>query len=519
MALLGIDLGTSSIKALLIREDGATLASATEEYPLSTPRPLWSEQDPAEWWRGACQVTQAVIARAGIQPREIKSVGLSGQMHGLTLLDRDGGVLRPAILWNDQRTGPQCEEITRLAGGARRVLELTANVVLPGFTAPKIVWVRENEPEVYARAAHILLPKDYLRYKMSGEFATEVSDASGMSVFDVRRRTWSDEMLRALDIPRDWMPRCAESHEVTAAVSAAAARDIGLAPGTPIVGGGGDNAAGAVGNGVVSEGIVSASIGTSGVVFASSERFVMEPDGKVHAFCHALPDTWHVMGVMLSAGGSLRWHRDVIATGRLETGDSRSNGGAPTSNPQSPISYDALMSDASTVPPGAEGLVFLPYLTGERCPYPDPLARGAFVGLTLRHTQAHLARAVVEGITFGLRDSLELVRGLGIRIDEVRAVGGGARSAVWRQMLADVFGTDITLINSSEGGAFGVALLAGVGAGVWGSTREACNATLKVTARVAPTGDAAVSRRYAEMYDRYRELYPALKDSFARLAA
>ena len=529
MALLGIDLGTSSVKALLIDERGSSLASATVEYPLSAPKPLWSEQDPADWWRGTCEAVRAVMAKAGVSSADVRGIGLSGQMHGLTLLGRDGRVLRPAILWNDQRTGPQCEEITQLAGGKRRVLELTANVVLPGFTAPKILWVRENEPEVYAQAAHVLLPKDYIRYKLSGEFVTEVSDASGMSVFDVRNRTWSDEMLRALDIPREWMPRCAESHEVTATVSDAAAHEIGLKAGTPIVGGGGDNAAGAVGNGVVREGIVSASIGTSGVVFASSERFVMEPEGNVHAFCHALPHTWHVMGVMLSAGGSLRWHRDVVAKGNplladdgRRTPDDGSGSSSVAGRPSSVSArdpYDILLDEAARIAPGAEGLVFLPYLTGERCPYPDPLARGAFVGLTIRHTQAHLTRAVVEGITYGLADSLKLVRDLGIRIDEVRAVGGGARSAVWRQILADVFQAEITLINSSEGGAFGVALLAGVGTGVWKNTLEACDATLKVTTRVEPAKDKAVLGRYADMYARYRELYPLLKDTFGKLSA
>ncbi|HEY3291194.1 MAG TPA: xylulokinase [Anaerolineae bacterium] len=527
MALLGIDLGTSGVKALLIREDGAAIASATVEYPLSTPRPLWSEQDPADWWRGVCEVMRAVMAQANLKGSDIRAIGLSGQMHGLTLLDKDGQVLRPAILWNDQRTGAQCDEITRLAGGKQRVLELTANVVLPGFTAPKILWVRENELEIYARVAHVLLPKDYIRYKLSGEYATEVSDASGMSVFDVRHRTWSDEMLRLLDIPREWMPRCAESHEVTARVSANGAAETALVAGTPIVGGGGDNAAGAVGNGVVREGIVSVSIGTSGVVFATSEKFAMEPAGNLHAFCHAVPSTWHMMGVMLSAGGSLRWHRDVISRGRdsrLEVGDTsrpttRQSVQSPisTQSDQSLVSYDDLMADVETVPPGAEGLVFLPYLTGERCPYPDPLARGAFVGLTLRHTQAHMTRAVVEGITYGLADSLTLIRGLGVRIDEVRAIGGGARSAVWRQMLADVFQTEITLINSSEGGAFGVALLAGVGAGVWSGAREACDATLRVTTRIGPAKDAAMRERYATTYARYRELYPALSGIFAKL--
>ncbi len=516
MALLGIDLGTSGVKALLIDESGVPMASATVEYPLSTPRPLWSEQDPADWWQGTQTAIRGVLAKAHRRGDSINGIGLSGQMHGLTLLDAAGRVLRPAILWNDQRTGAQCEEITQLAGGRQRVLELTANVVLPGFTAPKILWVRENEPEVYAQVAHVLLPKDYIRYRLSGEFATEVSDASGMAVFDVRNRAWSAEMLRALDIPREWMPRCAESHEVTARVSGAAAAETGLAAGTPIVGGGGDNAAGAVGNGVVREGIVSASLGTSGVVFAAAEKFAMEPQGSLHAFCHAIPATWHVMGVMLSAGGSLRWHRDVIAQGREEATGGKN--GAAASLP-SRIPYDDLMADVAATPPGADGLVFLPYLTGERCPYPDPLARGAFVGLTLRHTQAHLTRAVVEGVTYGLADSLRLVRGLGIRIDEVRAIGGGARSAVWRQILADVFQTEITLINSSEGGAFGVALLAGVGTGVWNNTREACDATLRVTTRVEPNPDPAVRERYAETYARYRELYPALAGIFARLHA
>jgi xylulokinase len=519
MALLGIDLGTTSVKALLIDEDGRVIASATEEYPLSTPQPLWSEQDPAEWWRGAAHVIRAVMAKADLKGDAIKGVGLSGQMHGLTLLDKNGQVLRPAILWNDQRTAAQCDEITQLAGGNQRVLELTANVVLPGFTAPKLIWVRENEPDVYARIAHWLLPKDFIRYKLSGEFATEVSDASGTSLLDVRHRKWSDEMLRALDIPREWMPACAESDVVTARVSQGAANETGLMAGTPIVGGGGDQAASAVGAGIVREGIVSVTIGTSGVVFASSDRFALEPDGRLHAFCHALPNTWHVMGVMLSAGGSLRWHRDIVARGRLEIGDSIPDlQSFDTAQDKSLISYDVLLEDAARISPGAEGLVFLPYLTGERTPYPDPFARGAFVGLTLRHTPAHLTRAVVEGVTFGLRDSLELIRALGIQITEVRAAGGGARSAAWRQILADVFDAEITLLNTTEGGAYGVALLAGVGAGVWKDARQACDATLRVVSRTAPAGDPAVSRRYEEAYARYRELYPILKDFFPRLS-
>ncbi|MCS6847762.1 MAG: xylulokinase [Anaerolineae bacterium] len=507
MTLLGIDLGTTAVKALLINESGDTLASATVEYPLSTPRPLWSEQDPADWWRGTTAAIRQVLAKAGVSGRDVRGIGLSGQMHGLTLLDRAGNVLRPAILWNDQRTAAQCDEIVRRAGGPMRTRELIANIPSPSYTAPKILWVREHEPDVYARIAHILLPKDYIRYKLSGAFATEVGDATGMALLDVRHRRWSDEMLALLDIPRKWLPLCAESHEPTAQVSDAAARETGLAAGTPIVGGSGDQPAAAVGLGSVREGIVNVTLGTSGVVFASVEHYPPIRDTAIEVFCHAVPETWFFMGVMLSAGGSLRWHRDVVANGHPGLVAQR-DGIEP---------YDALLSSAAEAPIGAEGLIFLPYLTGERTPHRDSLARGAFVGLTLRHTQAHLARAVIEGISFGLRDSIELMRELGLHVNEVRAAGGGARSAIWRQMLADIFQADITLVNSTEGGAFGVALLAGVGIGLWRDTREACDAVIRVTSRTSPSDDPTVLRRYDEAYARFRELYPALKPIFARL--
>ena len=509
MALLGIDLGTTGVKALLIEENGDVLASATVEYPLLTPQPLWSEQHPEDWWHGTTEAIRAVLAKAGITGADVRGIGLSGQMHGMTLLDRDGGVIRPAILWNDQRTAAQCAEIVERAGGVARVRELIANVPPPSYTSPKLLWVRENEPQAWERIATLLLPKDYIRYRLSGERATEVSDATGTGLLDVRARTWSDEMLRLLDIPRAWLPPVHESHVVTAKVSAAAAAATGLAAGTPIVGGGGDQAAAGVGVGAVRDGIVSVTLGTSGVIFAPTERYLLDPNAGLETFCHALPETWHFMGVMLSAGGSLRWLRDVVAFGNPAIQN-------PKSKIQNP--YDVLLADAAQVPAGAEGLIFLPYLTGERTPHRDSLARGAFVGLTLRHTQAHLTRAVVEGITFGLRDSLELARSLGLSVTEVRAAGGGARSVAWQHILADVFNADIALINSTEGGALGVALLAGVGAGTWKDAREACDATLRVVKRVTPTTDAALRRRYDDLYARYRALYPALKAEFAALS-
>jgi len=503
--LLGLDVSTTGAKALLIDEQGNVLTSATAEYPLYTPRPLWSEQMPSDWWRGVCTSIQATLARAGLTGDDISGVGLTGQMHGLVLLDQGGQVLRPAILWNDQRTGPQCAEITDRVGGLGRLLELTGNAVLPGFTAPKILWVRQNEPEVYERAAQVLLPKDYVRYRLTGEYATEVSDASGTSLLDVAGRRWSEAMLKLLDIPADWLPRCTESPEVSGRVSAAAAQATGLKPGTPVVGGGGDQAAQAVGSGVVQAGVISVTSGTSGVVFAHSEKFAAEAQGRVHAFCHAVPGKWHVMGVMLSAGGSFRWFRDTL--GDLERSSALLTGDDP---------YDLLTREAARAPVGSDGLLFLPYLTGERTPYPDPQARGAFVGLTVRHGKSHLVRAVLEGVSFGLRDGLELIKGLGIPIAQVRASGGGARSPLWRQIQADVFGTELVVVNVTEGAAYGAALLAGVGAGVFASVQEAVAQTVRVTDRTLPIPENV--QRYQKLYPVYRSLYPALQPTFQALA-
>ena len=501
--LLGIDVGTTGSKALLVDADGAVKASATTEYPMFTPQPLWAEQDPADWWAATVTSIRQVLDRGDVQPDQVAGLGLTGQMHGLVLLDAQGEVLRPCIMWNDQRTAPQCAAITE-AVGADEVLRLTGNPVLPGFTAPKIVWVREHEPEVYAQVAKVLLPKDYARYRLTGGFFSEVSDASGTSMFDVGRRQWSEEMLRALDVPHEWLPEVTESPLVSARVSASAAAETGLLEGTPVVGGGGDQAAQAVGTGIVAEGVVSATLGTSGVVFAASETYRVEPEGRLHAFCHAVPGMWHLMGVMLSAAGSFRWYRDTL--GDLERVQAEKSGRDP---------YDLLTEAAAEVSPGCEGLLFLPYLTGERTPYPDPNARGVFFGLTLRHGKAHMTRAVLEGVSYGLLDSLELMRALGLSIQQVRASGGGARSLLWRQILADVFDAQIVTVEVTEGAAYGAALLAGVGAGVYPTVTAACDAVIRVTGRTEPGPAASV---YADYYPRYRALYPALAPEFEAIA-
>ena len=502
--LLGIDIATSGTKAILLAPGGAVVATATVEYPMYTPRPLWAEQNPADWWAATVQAIRGVLATPGVDARQVVGVGLTGQMHGLVLLDAHGEVLRPCIMWNDQRTGPQCAEITEKLG-LPRLLDLIANPVLPGFTAPKIVWVREHEPDVYRQVAQVLLPKDYVRYRLTGDYATEVSDASGTALLDVAHRRWSDEMLAALDIPAAWMPPCYESPVPSARISTAAAEATGLPAGTPVVGGGGDQAAQAVGSGIIEQGIISITLGTSGVVFAATERFLLEPQGRLHAFCHAVPNQWHLMGVMLSAAGSLRWYRDVLGQAELAEA-ARTHTDA----------YDLLTTQAAGAPAGSEGLLFLPYLTGERTPYPDPDARGVYFGLTLRHEKAHMVRAVLEGVAYGLRDSLELMRAMGLEITQVRASGGGARSPLWRQILADVCESEIVLTNVTEGAAFGAALLAGVGAGLYASVDEACAATIRITDKVEPGPAAAV---YADYYPIYQALYPALAPQFQRVSA
>ncbi len=500
---LGIDVSTTATKALLIDELGKVVVVAATEYPFQTPQPMWSEQDAALFWNGTVQSVRHVLDQSTIKPADIAAIGLTGQMHGLTLLDAHGDVLRPCILWNDQRTAAQCATITQRVGH-EHVVQLTGNPVLTGFTAPKILWVRENEPDLYRRVAHILLPKDYARYRLTGEFLSDVSDSSGTSLFDVGRRQWSDEMLAALDIPRAWLPEVTESPVISGKLSADAARATGLAEGTPVVGGAGDQAAQAVGTGIVREGIVSVTLGTSGVVFAQSDTYRVEPQGRLHAFCHAVPGKWHLMGVMLSAGGSFRWYRDVL--GQPEKSMAEQSG---------KDAYDVLTAEAARVPAGCEGLLFLPYLTGERTPYPDPNARGVFFGLSVRHAKGHLTRAVLEGVSFGLRDSLELMRGLGVSLSQVRVSGGGSRSPLWRQILADVFDTHIATVSVAEGAAYGAALLAAVGAGAFPTVDAACDAVVKI---IDTTRPGVAGKVYAEYYPRYRALYSVLADEFEAMA-
>lgn len=498
--LLGIDVGTTGTRTIAVGLDGKVAASAVEEYPLSTPQPLWSEQNPVDWWRAAVATIRRVLE--AVPASAVRAVGLSGQMHGLVLLDDRGEVLRPAILWNDQRTARECEEITRRVGEATLVAE-TCNPVLTGFTAGKIAWVRRHEPRVLDRTRRILLPKDYIRFRLTGAFATEVSDASGTSLLNVPQRAWSRTMLDALEIDEGRLPRVFESVRITGAVTGAAAAETGLIAGTPVVGGGGDQAAGAVGAGIVRPGAVSVSLGTSGVVFAHSALPQVDPRLRTHTFCHAVPGAWHVMGVMLSAGGSLRWWRDAFCE------NERAQAGR-----EGAAAYELIARGASRVPPGSDGLVFLPYLTGERTPHPDPYARGAFVGATLRHGREHFARAVFEGVAFGLKDALEILKAMNVPAGELRLTGGGARSPLWRQILADVFNQTVTPVAADEGPAFGAALLAGVGCGAFASVEQACDAAVRLGPPVAPQGDAA--QAYDEAYARYTRLYPALRDVFPR---
>ena len=491
---LGIDTSTTSSKALIIDERGEVIAVASSPHTLQTPKPLWSEQNPLEWWEAVSASIRSVLEKAGISGERIAAVGLTGQMHGLVLLDESGNILRPAILWNDQRTQSQCDEIHQRIG-KEKFIQITGNVALTGFTAPKILWVKENEPDIFAKAKHVLLPKDYIRYKLTGECAMDKADGAGTVLFDLKMRDWSDEILSALDIPRAWMPKTFEGTEFTGLVSAEAALLTGLKVGTPVAAGGGDQAAGAVGVGAVESGIVGLTVGTSGVVFASTPSALIEPEGRLHAFCHAIPNMWHFMGVMLSAAGSLQWYRDALAPN---------------------MSFDDLLKEAESAPAGSEGLQFLPYLSGERTPYPDPLARGAFIGLTLRHSRAHMTRAVLEGVAFGLKDSFTLIQNAGLgAITQVRASGGGTKGALWRQILASVLEAELVTVNTTEGAAYGAALLAGVGAGAWPDVRSACKVCVKITGSTLP--DSTHLDAYRKSYSLYQELYPALKSSFHRM--
>jgi xylulokinase len=490
--LVGLDVGTTGARAVAVDLSGDVIAQAASDYPLVTPRPGWTEQDPEAWWQASREVLARVAAEAG---GRVAGLGVTGQMHGAVFLDAAGVVVRPALLWNDQRTERQCREITERVG-AERLLELAGNPALTGFQAPKILWLREEEPSAYGRVARVLLPKDYIRLRLTGEYATDASDASGTLLLDLARRNWSDEILARLEIERAWMPTVLESPEPSGQIRSAAADDTGLRPGLPVAAGAGDNAAAAVGTGLMHEGLASSSIGTSGVLFSPTDGLRRDPVGRVHAFCHAVPNGYHLMGVTLSAGGSLRWWHDVL--GRRHD-------------------YEELTALAAQAPPGSEGLLFLPYLTGERTPHLDPSARGAFVGLSGRHTVAHLTRAIMEGVAFSLRDCAEAIAAAGAAPRQIRATGGGARSAVWRQIQADVYGLPVHRTHWDEGPAYGAALLGGVAAGVFGNVEESARLVRLRTDVTEPNpADAGL---YDDCYRSYSALYPATRAVMHRLAA
>jgi xylulokinase len=499
MALLGIDIGTTGSRALVIDDAGRLVAAASAEHvPFRSPRTGWAEQDPPDWWRACTEAIRRLLAEGGLEAAAIRAIGLSGQMHGAVLLDAAGEVLRPAIIWCDQRTEPECRWL-ETAIGASRLIELTANPALTNFTLTKLLWVRTHEPELWARVRRVLLPKDYVRFRMSGEYATDVADASGTLMLDVARRQWSRGILEQAQIDAGLLPNVFESPEVCARVSRGAAAELGVPQGTPIVAGAGDQAAGALGMGITRPGAVSVTIGTSGVVFAATDRPATDPKGRLHTFCHAVPGRWHVMGVTQAAGLSLRWLRDQLTT-------------HPTY--QAHLTYDHLTAEAENAPPGADGVLWAPYLMGERTPHCDPHIRAALIGLTASHGRAHIVRAVMEGVAFSLRDTFTIFSELGVPVERVVLGGGGARSALWRQIQADVYGRPLQIVAVDEGAAYGAALLAAVGAGVWTGVDEACEAVVRPADTVRPQPDASVVMN--DRYDEYRRVYPALRSVAGR---
>ncbi|TAL11255.1 MAG: xylulokinase [Chloroflexota bacterium] len=490
--VVGVDVSTTATKAVLIDPAGRVVGIGTAEYGAQNPEPLWSEQDPASWWDGLQRALGSMFASTGATGADVEAIGLTGQMHGAVLLDGDGRVLRPAILWNDQRTAAECDEI-RASVGAERLIEITGNDAITGLTAPKLLWVRRNEPAIWAQVRHVLLPKDYLRLRLTGAYAMDKADGSGTLLFDLAARDWSNEVLAALDLEPALFPPTEEGPAITGVVTTGAAAATGLRAGTPVIAGGGDQAANAVGVGVVDEGTVALSLGTSGVVFAATRTPIHERAGRVHAFCHAVPGRWHLMSVMLSAAGSLRWFRDAVAPD---------------------VAFSDLAAGAADVRAADDGLFFLPYLTGERSPHPDPLARGAFVGLTLQHDRRHLTRAVLEGVAFGLRDGLDLMIGAGMPAPtQIRASGGGLASPAWRQILADVLDAELVAPSTTEGAAFGAAVLAAVGA-TWFTDVPAATTAMVHTEPVAEPGVGRSGR--AAALETYRALYPALAPTFHR---
>jgi len=502
---MGIDVGTTGTRVVIVRPDGHVVGAATGDHePMHMPRPGWAEQRPEDWWQASLIAIRAALSEAGLQGSDIAAVGFSGQMHGVVLLDKAFTVLRPSLIWCDQRSQAQCDWITEKVG-RQQLIQLVSNPALTGFSAPKLLWVRDNEPQVFERAAHFLLPKDFVRFRMTGEFATDVSDASGTLLFDVTNRRWSREMLGALEIDASLLPRAYESPEITGEITRETAVLTGLAAGTPVVGGAGDQAASAVGNGIVLPGLTSATLGTSGVIFAYTESPRLDPQGRIHTFCHAVPGKWHVMGVTQGAGLSLRWFRDQFAPS--ETWYARNTDADP---------YELLIRQAERVPPGSDGLLWLPYLMGERTPHLDALARGMWFGLTAAHTRGHMIRSILEGVAFSLRDSLEIFKEIGIPVEQIRASGGGSRSFLWRQIQADIFGKELVTLRTSEGSALGAALLAGVGAKNYNSVEESARQAIEFKERLAPRPEnIAIYDRY---YQVYRNLYPAVRELAHTLA-
>lgn len=503
---LGIDVGTSGTKALVMDARGKVLSSATGTHGISAPRPGWSEQNPEDWWASSVVAVKAAIKKAGIDGRQILGVGLSGQMHGLVITDAAGKPLRPSIIWNDQRTGPQAAEIERTVGGKKKLIELVGNVAMTSFTLTKLLWVRQHEPRVYAKIKHMLLPKDYVRLCLTGEYMGEVSDMSGTLMLDQKKRNWSDKIVSIFQLDRSILPPVVESHEITGKLTKAAAAKLGLAEGTPVVGGGGDQAAGAIGNGIVEDALTSATMGTSGVVFTHSRKYHTDPAGRVQTFCSSVAGEWCMFGCVMAAGGSFQWFRNTL--GDAEVAEAKKKNVDP---------YVLLTEKAAAAPAGCEGVFWLPYLTGERTPHADPLARACWIGLNSRTSRNELVRSVMEGATFGMNDAVQLLRGQGLNIKQVRLSGGGARSEFWRQLQANIYGVDCATINSEEGPAYGVALLAAVGTGRFKNIREACKQAIKITRTIKP--QPKVKKLYAEYYAQYRKLYPALKAEFQNIAA
>lgn len=492
--LLGIDIGTSSTKAVLIGLSGNLLARSQSQYQIDSPSPGWAEQHPEIWWAAVKQTVSAVLAESGATPNKIAAIGLSGQMHGTVLLDKNRRLLRPAIIWADRRSRKQCEEVLDVLGKTR-LRELAGNSLSPGFMAATLLWLRENEPELFSRIATVFLPKDYNRFRLTGNLATEVTDASSTLLLDVKERTWSQELLRLVGISPEHLPPLHESHDVVGTVTKSAAEELRLAAGIPVVAGGGDQSMAAIGNGVVEEGIALSTIGTGGQLFTPTRTFTTDPDLRIHSFCHAIPGMWHLMGAILSAGLSLKWFRDQLSPG---------------------TDYKRIDEAASSVPPGSDGLIFLPYLLGERTPHLDPSARGCFVGLTIHHSSAHLARAVMEGVAFAMRDCLDLFSQLGVNPQRIVLSGGGASSPLWRQIQADVYDHEVVTVNTREEAATGAAILAGAGIAIYPSVQKACADLIKPESSTAPVPQNA--NRYAELHKVYRSLYPLLKDSFHELA-